>query len=202
MYPQWRNWLAHGTYKTVVVSDAGVVSSSLTWGTFFFATFFIVGVGGWVGVHLGSPLQPQFEDVVVAAALDHLVAGVVSDVIQFILHKQISADIWLQLISRPCNRTSICAIRGIGGAYVFFEVDRGALQQGPHGLVGVPGHRVGPKSRHSSSHDLLGPQENKKVLNVQCFLFGVLLGRSVWRKDQPPPGSLRPDSIKSIEPLT
>jgi hypothetical protein len=89
MYPQWRNWLAHGTYKTVVVSDAGVVSSSLTWGTFFFATFFIVGVGGWVGVHLGSPLQPQFEDVVVAAALDHLVAGVVSDVIQFILHKQI-----------------------------------------------------------------------------------------------------------------
>ncbi|KAK9872513.1 hypothetical protein WA026_017978 [Henosepilachna vigintioctopunctata] len=22
--PQWRNWLAHGTYKTVVVSDAGV----------------------------------------------------------------------------------------------------------------------------------------------------------------------------------
>jgi hypothetical protein len=40
-------------------------------------------------VALGSPLQPQFEDVVVAAALDHLVAGVVSDVIQFILHKQI-----------------------------------------------------------------------------------------------------------------
>lgn len=35
--PQWRNRLAHGTYKTVVVSNAGVVSSSLTWGIFFFS---------------------------------------------------------------------------------------------------------------------------------------------------------------------
>ena len=33
---QWRNWLAHGTYKTVFVSNAGVVSSSLTWSIFFY----------------------------------------------------------------------------------------------------------------------------------------------------------------------
>ena len=37
--PQWRNWLAHGTYKTVVVSNAGVVSSSLTWGNFYTVTY-------------------------------------------------------------------------------------------------------------------------------------------------------------------
>ena len=30
--PQWRNRLAHGTYMTVRLSNAGVVSSSLTWG--------------------------------------------------------------------------------------------------------------------------------------------------------------------------
>ncbi len=35
---QWRNRLAHGTYKADAVSDAGVVSSSLTWGTIFFCT--------------------------------------------------------------------------------------------------------------------------------------------------------------------
>lgn len=38
---------------------------------------------------LGAPLQPQLEDVIVAAALDHLVAGVVADVVQFVGHEQI-----------------------------------------------------------------------------------------------------------------
>ena len=31
---QWRNWLAHGTYRQYL-SNAGVVSSSLTWSIFF-----------------------------------------------------------------------------------------------------------------------------------------------------------------------
>lgn len=30
---------------------------------------------------LGTPLQPQLEDVIVAAALDHLIAGIVADVV-------------------------------------------------------------------------------------------------------------------------
>lgn len=39
--------------------------------------------------YLCSPLQPQLEDVVVAAALDHLVTGVVLDVVQLVRHEQI-----------------------------------------------------------------------------------------------------------------
>ena len=39
--PQWRNRLAHGTYTAVSVSNAGVVSSSLTWGTYFISSFFL-----------------------------------------------------------------------------------------------------------------------------------------------------------------
>lgn len=39
--------------------------------------------------HLGAPLQPQLEDVVVAATLDHLVSRVVLHVVQLILHEQV-----------------------------------------------------------------------------------------------------------------
>ena len=37
-----------------------------------------------VSTHPGSPLEPQFEDVVMSAALDHLVAGVVADVVALV----------------------------------------------------------------------------------------------------------------------
>ena len=37
-----------------------------------------------VRTHPGSPLQPQFEDVVMTAALDHLVSGVVADVVALV----------------------------------------------------------------------------------------------------------------------
>lgn len=39
--------------------------------------------------HLPAPLQPQLEDVVVAAALDHLVAGVVPRVVDLVRHEQV-----------------------------------------------------------------------------------------------------------------
>lgn len=45
-------------------------------------------VGEPVG-SLGAPLQPQLEDVVVAAALDHLVARVVVQVVELVGHEQI-----------------------------------------------------------------------------------------------------------------
>lgn len=38
---------------------------------------------------LGAPLQPQLEDIIVPAALDHLVASVVADVVLLIGHEQI-----------------------------------------------------------------------------------------------------------------
>uniref|UniRef100_A0A182MLD5 Uncharacterized protein n=1 Tax=Anopheles culicifacies TaxID=139723 RepID=A0A182MLD5_9DIPT len=38
---------------------------------------------------LGAPLEPQLEDVVVPSALDHLVAGVVADVVQLVRHEQV-----------------------------------------------------------------------------------------------------------------
>lgn len=38
---------------------------------------------------LGAPLQPQLEDVVVPAALDHLVPGVVADVVLLVGHEQV-----------------------------------------------------------------------------------------------------------------
>lgn len=39
--------------------------------------------------YLGSPLKPQLEDVVMTAALDHLVSGVVLHVVQLVLHEQV-----------------------------------------------------------------------------------------------------------------
>lgn len=38
---------------------------------------------------LGAPLQPQLEDIIVPAALDHLVASVVADVVLLVGHEQI-----------------------------------------------------------------------------------------------------------------
>jgi hypothetical protein len=66
---QWRNWLAHGTYNAVYVSDAGVVSSSLTW-SILFCTFphslpnildtyqpqlCILGAAPTLGENMGAP---------------------------------------------------------------------------------------------------------------------------------------------------
>ena len=34
--------------------------------------------------HPGSPLEPQFEDVVMSATLDHFVSGVVADVVALV----------------------------------------------------------------------------------------------------------------------
>lgn len=39
--------------------------------------------------YLRSPQQPAFEDVVVAAALDHFVAGIVADVVVLVLLEQV-----------------------------------------------------------------------------------------------------------------
>jgi len=39
--------------------------------------------------YLCSPLQPELEDIVVSAALDDFVAGVILNVIEFVLHEQI-----------------------------------------------------------------------------------------------------------------
>lgn len=39
--------------------------------------------------YLGSPLQPQFENIVVSAALYHLISSVVLNVVQLVLHEQI-----------------------------------------------------------------------------------------------------------------
>lgn len=46
------------------------------------------GIAKSVGT-LGSPLEPQLEDIVVTAALDHLVTGIVANVVQFVGHEKI-----------------------------------------------------------------------------------------------------------------
>lgn len=54
-----------------------------------------IGEGGSIksknttSTYLGAPLQPKLVHVVMAAALYHLVARVVLDVVQFVLHEQI-----------------------------------------------------------------------------------------------------------------
>ena len=40
-------------------------------------------------VYLGPPLEPELEDVVVPAALDDLVAGVVADVVDLVRLEQV-----------------------------------------------------------------------------------------------------------------
>ena len=36
-----------------------------------------------------SPHEPQFKDVVVATALDHLIAGIIGDVVVFVLLEKV-----------------------------------------------------------------------------------------------------------------
>jgi len=38
---------------------------------------------------LGPPLEPQLEDVIVPSALDHLVSGIVANIILLVGHEQI-----------------------------------------------------------------------------------------------------------------
>ena len=40
-------------------------------------------------MYLGSPLQPEFEDVIMTSALYHFITGVVLHVVQFVRHEQI-----------------------------------------------------------------------------------------------------------------
>ncbi len=40
-------------------------------------------------MYLGPPLQPELEDVIVPAALDDLIAGVVADVVVFVALEQV-----------------------------------------------------------------------------------------------------------------
>ena len=67
--------------------------------------------------HPGSPLEPQFEDVVMSAALDHFVSGVVADVVALVGLEEIvgrhlvttdeqslNRFIWLEF-SRPSIKT-------------------------------------------------------------------------------------------------
>lgn len=42
-----------------------------------------------VAIYLGSPLQPEFEDVVMTSALNHFIPGVVLHVVQLVWHEQI-----------------------------------------------------------------------------------------------------------------
>jgi hypothetical protein len=44
---------------------------------------------GLLTLYLCTPLQPQLEDVVVSAALNHFVACVVLNIVKFVLHEQI-----------------------------------------------------------------------------------------------------------------
>lgn len=46
------------------------------------------GVAKTVGA-LGTPLQPQLENIIVSATLNDLVAGVVANVVQLVGHEQI-----------------------------------------------------------------------------------------------------------------
>jgi len=70
-----------------------------------------------------SPLEPQFEDVVVSAALDDLVAGVVGAVVALVSLEQVVSG---HLVAADQEA-------------VFSDVQGGALQQRPHQLVRVPG---------------------------------------------------------------
>lgn len=42
-----------------------------------------------MSTYLGAPLKPKFKHIVVTAALYYFVAGIVLNVVQFVLHEQV-----------------------------------------------------------------------------------------------------------------
>lgn len=75
------------------------------------------------GITLSAPLKPQLENVIMTSTLNDFIASVILNIIEFVLNgkkiekfsrfllfftltvmKRYSADIWLQLRSKPCER--------------------------------------------------------------------------------------------------
>lgn len=101
---------------------------------------------------LGAPHEPQLEDIVVAAALDHFVARVEADVVVFILLEQIVGahliaaheqvlftHIWVSYLYLPQGHIE----EEEEHTYLFAEVNRRTLEDAAHELVRIPGDRVG-----------------------------------------------------------
>lgn len=75
----------------------------------------------------GSPLEPQLEDVIVTAALDHLVSSVVAAVVTLVCLEEV------------IRRHLIAVDQEI----ILLYVECGALEEGAHQFVRIPRHRIG-----------------------------------------------------------
>lgn len=63
------------------------------------------------GHSLRSPHEPEFEDVVVATALDHLIAGIVGDVVVFVLLEKVISTHLIAVDQEPLIGRKIVWVR-------------------------------------------------------------------------------------------
>lgn len=152
---------------------------------------------GWVIIpptsHLGLPHEPELKDVDVSPALDGLVAGVIGDVVLFVLLEEVTSAHGVTacqdalqtaehkdelLLTLPFNYAP-----SLAPAYLLSDQDGGTLQRNAHHLVRVPCDRVGPGRFHpclnkgrfmilrcSETHLLSRPHLSTPLSLWRCFL--------------------------------
>lgn len=121
-----------------------------------------VTAAGWVIIpptsHLGLPHEPELKDVDVSPALDGLVAGVVGDVVLFVLLEEVTGahgvaacQDALQTAEHRDERLltpRFSHAPPVAPAHLLSDQDGGTLQRNAHHLVRVPRDRVGPGRFH------------------------------------------------------
>ena len=103
--------------------------------------------------YFGSPHQPELENVIVATALDDFVAGIVGDVIVFVLLEQVVGAHPVAMVQQTLHQTPINMTKSIYRiltmryyTHVLLEVNCGTLEDDVHEFVRIPSHRVRPES--------------------------------------------------------
>lgn len=117
-----------------------------------------VATVGWAIIpptsHLGLPHQPELKDVDVSTALDGLVAGVIGDVVLFVLLEEVTGAHGVAACQdalhtaehkdEPLLALGFNYAPSLAPAYLLPDQDGGTLQRDAHHLVRVPCDRVGP----------------------------------------------------------
>ena len=103
--------------------------------------------------YFGSPHQPELENVIMATALDDFVAGIVGDVIVFVLLEQVVGAHPVAMVQQTLHQAPINMTKSIYRiltmryyTHVLLEVNCGTLEDDVHEFVRIPSHRVRPES--------------------------------------------------------
>jgi hypothetical protein len=135
---------------------------------------------------MGSPLQPQLEDVIMTAALNHFVPSVIPDIVMLILLEQVVCIHRVATGQDSLNKIELntewllSSRRGVSfsprqlfstSSYPIFEMHGRALQRGSHQFMRIPAYRSSPmKKRNIPYFKLNGERHKKSRLNLIAFI--------------------------------